>query len=252
MMSIIKNKALIATIVLATVFHSTLQASNMGSFVHPYRFVVALGFGPAWGAGVGNQNLFLTPEIEKTYTQQVTHSALTDAEVFWGIQSPFRNMLQSQTGIAVGVTSRAQVSGAIWDDADPIFNNYGHSYFVQHTHLAVTEKLLADIGLNVMPWLSASLGVAWNESNSFKNTPTIPEAVTMSNFSNHTQNAFTYTLGVGVEKSLTEHWQIGMGYEFADWGAWNLSRSIGQTVGEGPGSNHLYTNGLLFNVTLIA
>jgi len=62
----------------------------------------------------------------------------------------------------------------------------------------------------------------------------------MPNFASNTTTAFTYTLGVGVERHLNQHWQVGMGYEFADWGHSKLDRAAGQTMGTGLSINHLY------------
>ncbi|HAT8718368.1 TPA: porin family protein, partial [Legionella pneumophila] len=64
--------------------------------------------------------------------------------------------------------------------------------------------------------------------------------------------AFTYTLGAGVQKSISEHWQLGVGYEFADWGKSELGRASGQTLNEGLKLNHLYTNGVVLNLTYVA
>jgi len=74
-------------------------------------------------------------------------------------------------------------------------------------------------------------------------------AVVMSNFASNTTTAFTYTLGAGVQRHLNQHWQAGIGYEFSDWGRRQLNRASGQTLNSGLSLPHLYTNGLLFNLT---
>lgn len=71
------------------------------------------------------------------------------------------------------------------------------------------------------------------------------------NFSSHTHTTFTYTLGVGVQKVLNQNWQVGVGYEFADWEKNQLSRAEGQTLNSGLTQNHLYTNGVLLNITYL-
>lgn len=42
---------------------------------------------------------------------------------------------------------------------------------------------------------------------------------------------------------------LGVGYEFADWGKSEPGRALGQTRNSGVDLNHLYTNGVLFNLT---
>jgi len=70
----------------------------------------------------------------------------------------------------------------------------------------------------------------FNHAYSFNNTPTIFEALPNANFSSNTETAFTYTLGAGVQRVINQHWQVGIGYEFADWGKSKLSRAPVQTL----------------------
>lgn len=216
-----------------------------------YRYVATFSTGPAWFIGSQQQTLFITPTIEKTYTQNTSHTALSDNELFLGIQLPFRDIWLNQIGATIGATSYANLSGEIWDGAQAKFNNYVYQYHVQHTYLAIKEKILVDIAWYVIPWLDASIGVAWNGAGGFQNTPVISEAVATPNFSHHTQSTFTYNVGVGVQRSINSHWQIGIGYEWSDWGKYYLGNANEQTNGHGPGENHLFTNALLFNLTYI-
>ncbi|HFK5879090.1 TPA: outer membrane protein, partial [Legionella pneumophila] len=149
-------------------------------------------------------------------------------------------------------TGNAKLQGVIWDDADPEFNNHSYQYKIRNSRIAVKGKLLLDKGYWLMPWVSASLGVGFNRAHDFTNTPLIFEALPNPNFTNHTKTAFTYTLGAGVQKSISEHWQLGVGYEFADWGKSELGRASGQTLNEGLKLNHLYTNGVVLNLTYVA
>lgn len=217
-----------------------------------WRWVGSVSIGPVWEDAGQTQTFYLAPNIIKTYAAARTTHALVDGEVFAGIQKELPRALLGQLGLAVAVTSNAKLSGTIWDDADSTFNNYSYSYQIQHTHVAVNGKLLADRGYWFMPWVSGSLGVGFNDAHDFQNTPLISEAVTMPNFSSNTKTSFTYTLGAGIQKTLNPHWQVGMGYEFADWGQSQLNRASGQALNSGLNLNHLYTNGVLFNLTYLA
>lgn len=235
----------------ASMFACSAFAGTMGT-VPSWTWVAAVSAGPVWEQAGQTQTILLAPEIEKTYAARKSTDTLFDGEFFIGLQKTFPQQLQGQLGLAVAATSNAGLSGEIWDDADPIFNNYTYSYKIQHTHLAVKGKLLADRGYWLIPWISGSVGVAFNRAHSFNNVPTIFEAVVNNNFTSHTKTAFTYTVGAGVQKALNEHWQVGAGYEFADWGKSQLGRAAGQILNSGLALNHLYTNGLLFNVTYVA
>ena len=214
--------------------------------------VATLSLGPVWENAGSTQTFYLAPNIEKTYAANHASHALVDGEIFLGIQKPIREKLEGQIGLAVATTGNASLSGNTWDDAQAQFNNYTYEYQVRHTHVAIKGKLLADRGYVVTPWVSGSLGVGFNQAHDFSNTPTISEAVVMPNFASNTTTAFTYTLGLGVERHLNAHWQAGLGYEFADWGKSQLNRASGQTLNSGLSLPHLYTNGLLFNLTYSA
>jgi len=73
-----------------------------------------------------------------------------------------------------------------------------------------------------------------------------------NNFGNYTQISFTYTVGAGIQKVINSNWQAGVGYKFADWGQSHLNPAGGQTFGTGLSLHHLYTNGLMFNITYTA
>ena len=232
---------------------SAVVAGTMGPVVAPYSFVATLSGGPVWTNNAGDtQQFYLAPELEKRYVAGKSSETLGEGELFLGIQHALNTTVQGQLGLAVAATSNATLRGVIWDDADPIFDNYTYKYKVQHTHVAVKAKLLADMGYIVTPWLSGSVGVGFNRAFDYTSTPTIFEAFPTPNFASRTQTTFTYTVGAGIQKALTQHWQVGVGYEFADWGKSQLGRSAGQTLNTGLTVDHLYTNGLLFNITWLS
>lgn len=245
-----KNYCLLA--IAASFLTSGAIAGTMGPKPVDWTWVGTLSAGPVWQNSGETQTFFLAPDIEKTYTANQSTNTLFDGEVFLGIQKMLLQNLQGQLGLAVAATSNANLSGNIWDDADPEFDNYTYSYKVQHTHVAVKAKLLAGSDYWLIPWVSGSIGVAFNNAHSFNSSPIIFEAVPTPNFASHTVTACTYTLGAGVQKVLSTHWQIGVGYEFADWGKSHLDRAEEQTLNNGLVLNHLYTNGILFNLTYLA
>lgn len=211
--------------------------------------VSTLSVGPVWAQPGKTQSFYLTPEIEKTYAANQSTNTLANGELFIGMQKKTSSTIQTQLGLAVAATSDASLSGLIWDDEAPWFDNHSYRYKIQHSHVAVKSKMLMDKGYWFTPWISGSLGVGFNSAHAFQNTPLIDEAIVNPNFASHTQIAFTYTLGVGLQKALNQHWQLGVGYEFADWGQSRLGRAAEQTLNNGIELNHLYTNGVLFNLT---
>lgn len=249
-----KYHRLFLSLATAGVLTSQALAGTMGPVAAPkdWTWIGSVGAGPVWARGGETQTFYLAPEIEKTYVARKSANALASGELFVGLQKSLSSQWLGQLGLAVATTGDARLQGVIWDDADPEFDNYSYQYKERNTRVSVKGKLLLDKGYWLMPWVSASLGVGFNRAHDFINTPLIFEALPNANFSNHTNTAFTYTLGAGVQKSISEHWQLGVGYEFADWGKSELSRALEQTMNSGLALNHLHTNGVMFNLTYIA
>jgi len=209
---------------------------------------ISVGLGAA-SAGQ-TQTFNLAPGVSKRYVAKKTRNFLPEGELFWGVQKGLNFLqLQGQVGLAVATTGNAKLQGKIWDDTNLQFNNHNYQYKIRHSGIALKGKLLADRGYWTLPWISASLGLGLNQAHTYTNAPTIFEAQPTSNFASHTTMGFSYTLGVGVQQIINDNWQIGLGYEFADWGKSELGRAPGQTMNSGLSLNNLYTNSILLNFT---
>ncbi|HHF7366758.1 TPA: porin family protein [Legionella bozemanae] len=154
-----------------------------------------------------------------------------------------------QLGLADAITGNAKLQGVIWDDVGPEFENYSYQYKIWNDRVAVKGKLLLDRGYWLMPWVSASLGVGFSRAHDFTSTSLIFEALPNTNFIDHTKTAFTCTLGAGLQKAISDHWQIGACYELADWGKSEIGQALEQIMNIGLALNRLYTNEVLFNLT---
>lgn len=214
--------------------------------------VMTFSMGPAWAHSGDSDTFTLAPGIQKTYDANNTTQAIVDGELFLGRGWMLSEQYQSQLGLAVATTEAAKLSGNVWDDANPQFNNYTYQYKMKHTHFAVKGKLLLDSQYSIKPWISASFGLGFNQTENFSNSPTIFEAIVMPNFQTNTQSTFTYTIGLGLQCITAAHWQVGVGYEFADWGRSELSPAPSQTMGSGISQSHFYTNGLMLNITYLS
>lgn len=239
------------SVLLTSFLTGTVFAGVMGpvSQSSNWSWVSSLSAGPIWEQAGKTQSFYLTPEIEKTYAANQSTNTLANGEFFVGMQKILSKSIQAQLGLAVAATNDASISGLIWDDEIPQFANHSYRYKIQHSHVAVKSKMLMDKGYWLTPWISGSLGVGFNSAHAFQNTPLIYEAIVNPNFASHTQIAFAYTVGAGLQKALNQRWQVGVGYEFADWGQSRLGRAAEQTLNNGLELNHFYTNGILFNLT---
>ncbi|CAM2812632.1 outer membrane protein [Legionella worsleiensis] len=244
---------LFCSLTAASVLASNAFAGAMGSIMpsRDWTWVGSVSAGAAWAGAGETQTFYLTPDIEKTYVATKTTNALASGEVFWGVQKALSSSWLGQLGLAAAAYDNTQLQGVIWDDADPEFDNYSYQYKISSARIAIKSKLLLNKGYWVMPWVSASIGAGFNHANDYTNTPLIFEAITNPNFTNQIKTTFTYTLGAGIQKTLNNHWQIGVGYEFADWGKSELGRAFDQSLNTGLTLNHLYTNGVLLNLTYV-
>lgn len=227
------------------------NSGTMGDNNNTWTPVVSLSAGPAWEDSTATRTFFLDPNIEKTYAARKKTTTIGAGELFFGAQKRIDNRFYGQIGLDLAVAGDAKLAGDIWDDADPTFNNYAYHYDITHYQVGLKGKLLADMGYWVMPWVSASVNVGFNHSHDFNNTPYIFEAVKNPNFRNNTDTAFSYTVGAGVQKQWNQNWQVGAGYEFADWGISHLGKARGQTLNNRLGINHIYTHGLMLNLTYL-
>lgn len=212
-------------------------------------YIVTLSVGPIWENGGETQTFYVSPFIQKTYAANQSTQTLFDGELFLGIEKPLLFDLEGQLGLAVAATSNAKLSGDIWDDADPLFNNFNYTYNIQHTHIAAKGKLLGEFRGIFKPYVSGSLGIGFNQSRDFNIVPTIFPAIPAPNFTSNMTTAFTYTLGLGLQRAINTHWRASVGYEFADWGKSQLGMAPDQTLGGGISLNHLYTNGIQFSLS---
>lgn len=217
------------------------------------RFVATLSGGPAWYQAGETQTFYLQPGFQNTYVANTPTQILASGELFLGLQRNISSAYDVQLGFAVATSSDAYLQGNIWELANPRFDNFSYQYKESHTHIAVKGKILTDIlGSGTLPYASGSLGYAFNRAYGFSMTPLIFQALAEPLFQSNTQNAFTYTVGAGLMKAVNQYWQVGLGYEFADWGRSALNPSSVQTMNQGITLNHLYTNQLQFSLTYLS
>lgn len=100
--------------------------------------------------------------------------------------------------------------------------------------------------------MSGSANIGFNRAYGYSNTPLIFEALANPNFGDNTKTAFSYSLGLGVQTAINAQWHAGIGYEFLDFGKSRLNRASGQTMNSGLQLSHLYTHGVLLNVSYVA
>lgn len=195
-------------------------------------YLLTLSAGPAWAKNGGNQVFYFSTDVEKLFTLAKKTQTLASGELFLGLQRPLGSRFSGQLGFALSGISTTEFSGDVWEDASPLFNNYTYSYKVAHRRLALKAKFAADFGLVVQPYFGGSIGVGLNKTYDYAIAAKTPEEVPPAPFASQRNNALSYSLVAGLQKSITRHWQVGLGYEFDDWGRSALGPSPDQTLGD--------------------
>lgn len=154
--------------------------------------IVTLTAGPAWENAGQTQTFYLQPTIENTYAANHNSATIFNGEIFVGGQRTLYENYQGQLGIAVAGINKASMTGQIWNDTDPMFNNFNYAYILQNTRLAVKGQLLKDCKFyQIQPYLNLSLGVSFNHAYNYRSLPLIYEALPAPNFTPHTSASFS-------------------------------------------------------------
>ncbi len=211
--------------------------------------IITVSGGPAWTTP--GQNLYLYPIIpfqQVNYYQKIdSDSTVGTGEIFFGLQRIVFPGITGELGLGFAGASNADVTGVVEVNGIPNVSTY--EYKVNHARAEVKGRLLAN-SYWVQPFVSGSFGAGWNNSHEFRATTVNPLFFPQPWFANNTTVAFSYTLGLGLQAPINRNWQVGMGYQFADWGKSYLG-SDGYTQIAGPNLTHLYTNELLFNISFL-
>lgn len=228
--------------------YSTHYVGKMGVSpkFYPWSKIATLSLGSAWVNPHPTEIIQVKPDLKNQYRGASNSQALVDGELFLGVQRAVHHNFLGQIGVAVAAVSEAQLKGdqlSLYGDTNLLY-----AYNVNHTHLALKAKVLAEPDDIISPYVSGSLGVGFNHAYDFYVKPMNANGTSVL-FQSNTTTAFTYTLGAGIQTDLNAAWQIGVGYEFADWGTSGLGRAAVQTLGDGLQLNHLYSNELQLNLT---
>ena len=211
--------------------------------------VLSVNLGPAWTSSGYSQTITLLPNVMNRYVSSDQTHSFFNGELFVGWKKSWTDAYLTHLGLAVDVTNSLRLNGAVWQMANPLFDNELYSYKVNHTHVAFKGKIIDQSFQSISPYLFGSLGVGFNRAYGYNNTPTITSVIASPNFTQNTQTAFTYTVGTGFQRHLTKTFTIGIEYEFGDWGKSQLSSAPYQTIGNGLSLQHMYYNGFNVNLT---
>lgn len=243
-MTIKKWQIVVLSCLLSTSVSASRRDTDYGYGGVP--IVGTISVGPGWSRPGQDQTINLQPDIVKSYVPGPTSSAFkwvttaqgTDTigtgELFLGFYGAVNSVVEGQIGVVYSQSTQARLSGTIYEDANPAFNNYKYSYQIRNARVGLKAKALVDTKFyDLIGYISGSGAAGMNHSSRFSITPLLDTEVPAPAFTDHTSTSFSYTFGIGFEVPVDPNWRVGLGYEWANWGMSQLSRAPGQTVGNG-------------------
>jgi hypothetical protein len=213
--------------------------------------IITVSGGPAWGSPGQNQYLypFESPPFIDYFHYNSTNGILATGEIFFGLQRIVQPGIIGELGIGLAGATDAKASGEV--DVDGVLNVNSYDYKVDHGRVEFKGRLISNYFQLAQPYISASIGAGFNNTHAYVPVTVDPFLYPPSWFEDKTNIAFSYTLGLGIQTSINPNWQVGVGYEFADWGKNYLGVDTSFFLNNGPGLTHLYTNELLFSVSYL-
>lgn len=214
----------------------------------------SISLGPSWTSAGTTQTLALQPDIQKSYVADNFTRGMFNGELFLGYQFYMVPAIFAQLGFSYALTSDVNLSGSVWEDADPDFNNFKYQYKTFLNNFAVKGKLLFEFSPTWYPFVGGSIGVrGYNRAYNYSETPYIVEEVAPPPFANGTEsNVTTYSAEAGLQKVINKNIYVGIGYNYNNWGKVSLGTAAGQTTSSKLTIGNFITSGVRFNVTFIS
>lgn len=175
-----------------------------------------------------------------------------DTGLFIGAETVFQQNWAWQIGANYFANHAFSEHGNVYEFADPEFNNLTYQYKIRSQRISIATQISRAYCYIWHPYISASIGEAFNKAYSYKEYPVTSTDVPMIQpFANHSTQSFTYSAGFGVEVNVLEHLRLGVGYRFADLGNARLGVSPLQSDANTISNPHLYTNEVLAQISYV-
>ncbi len=198
------------------------------------------------GPGLSHNNGQTETIGANNYVPSSNSNALVYGGLLLGLQKELNETFIMQFGFGIAGGGDALLKGDILTSGIPSTPPNTYEYRVAQGRLTVNGKALMKTNYHdLRPYLSFGAGVGFNVSYDFSTSPLLNTPL----FVSHTKTAFTYVAGIGVNKVVNDDWQVGLGYEFADWGSSGLGVATGQTIQKGLGAGHLYVSSVQLSLT---
>ncbi len=197
------------------------------------------------------QTLTLLPNYQNLYTVANGRRAMVDGGLFIGAERTLTDNLAAQVGIAGYMAAPSMMNGDVWQFASPAFDNLYYNYEIHHERVMVGGKLLYLPHESYRPYLSAEMGVSFNQATYYHERYRTLPVTTLAPFSANSTVSFAWATGLGIEYQLNDKARLGFGYEFVDLGRVQLGTSPSQTTNQTLVIDNFYSNQLRMQFTYL-
>jgi len=195
------------------------------------------------------QTLTLLPPFQNHYTNTSPEMAIFEFGALIGIEKNFNHYFMIQSGLSAYIATTIYPEGRVWQFGLPEFETLSYAYKVYHTRLMFEGKLLTFGHSHIHPYLSLSLGAAFNQAKYYHESPFIAGATPTLPFTSHSQTSFSFSTGLGIDYNLTSQLRLGAGYQFADLGSVSLGPTPAATTTQTLNFSHIYTHQIRLQLT---
>ncbi len=208
-------------------------------------------------SGIARANVYSSKVIafapfQNTYIGSNHYDTASDTGLFIGGEAVFQPNWAWQLGLSYFQNSSFIESGNVYFFSDPAFNNLTYQYQIQSRRISIDTKISHAFEKIWHPYLSASIGSAFNKAYQYTEYPVTTADLPMTQpFANHSNTSLTYSAGLGFDVDITEHWRLGAGYRFVNLGNVNLGTTPLQSSTGTISNSHIYTNELLAQISYL-
>ncbi|MCH9756982.1 MAG: hypothetical protein K0U37_07325 [Gammaproteobacteria bacterium] len=234
--------ALLPFLLLLCCSSSLLSASTITP-----TYVLGLDVGPSITQPLGNQTTFTAGYSTFNYSKNPNASYPLQYGISLYKSTPINMLNTLQWGISYQRFTKMLANGIFSQGISPPYSPFTYTYSVKNAQLLAEAKWLHQWRHVYYPYFLGGIGPGFNTLKGYKTN--VPDYLTVTPvYQNKTTYAFSYNLGLGIDKLIASNMTIGIGYRFSNLGHLGLGNGYIRNTNI---SNQLKQTSLSINALLI-
>jgi opacity protein-like surface antigen len=199
---------------------------------------------------INNGANFTNPNNIDIYTTNAGSSFVLGLE--GGYQ--FTSLMLPALSIGVRYTHyfNPTIDGQVIQYSIPAFTNYNYQFDLESDVLLATAKMNFFTAKTLNPFIRGGVGMSWNNASRYSEValPNVTPRISPS-FVNHTQSAFAYQLGAGLDWKVKPQWLVSLAYEYSHLGNFSLGNGTLNWSNESLSAGSLSNNAAVLGLTYV-